>query len=101
MIRIKYILYTLSLISLINYMENNVSIKIKIGNDKTLDLTVRLDMTVENLKKLLETEHNIYVEDKLFFGNNKLEDNKKKLSDYGIINNSELHVVLRTPMSNP
>ena len=52
---------------------------------------IDVDITVEDLKCLLEIESKIPVSDQaVFFKNNQLNEDFKKLVDYGITNNDML-----------
>ena len=61
------------------------------SEDRTHLLEVEPDATVEDLKCLLEVESGLAVADQaIFFGNNKLKEDAKKLTDYGIGNDEML-----------
>lgn len=60
-------------------------------DDEFHNLDVEANVTVEDLKCLLEIESSIPVSDQvLFFKNEELKSDTKKLSDYGVTNNDML-----------
>jgi len=67
------------------------------SDDQFHNLEVDLDVTVEDLKCLLEIESGIPVSDQaVFYKNNELKEDSKKLTAYGVGNNDMLMLTKST-----
>ncbi len=76
-------------------MPEEYSIFIKNLSGKTIPLLVKNTMTISQLKSQILPGSSQFSEAYLLFGYNQLNDEMKKLEDYGIKDQSTIHMLAR------
>ncbi|ETO26836.1 ubiquitin [Reticulomyxa filosa] len=82
--------------------DNLIKVIIKLLDGATLDVQIAPNATVENLKRSIEQERDISPErQRLIFRGQELKNDTNLLSEYGVVDQSTLHMVIRPIRNEP
>jgi len=89
---------TLHLVARLRGAGQMISLTVKSLTGRTITVTIDSDETVLVLKNKVAEKLNVPVDhQRLIYGTLQLDDDKKKISDYGVQRNATIHFVVRIP----